>query len=232
MLIGGWQKMSLLDYPDKVTAVLFTVGCNLRCGFCHNSELVRPEDFVFGQKIGEEEIWDFLRSRQGLLDAVTVSGGEPTLQPDLLDFLQRVKVMGFLVKLDTNGTNAIKVKEIMDSGVVDFWAMDIKAPLEHYGAVAGRLDLVDDVAASIYLIKNSGVEHEFRSTLVAGTHTAADVERMAQLVQGAKKLVLQKFVPRERLVDPAFLAAQPFSDAEMTWLAKSCEPWVKKCEVR
>lgn len=224
--------MSLLDYPDKVSAVLFTVGCNLRCGFCHNPELVRPEDFVFGQKISEEEIWDFLRSRQGLLDAVTVTGGEPTLQPDLLDFLQKVKALGFLVKLDTNGTNAAKVKEIMQTGVVDYWAMDIKAPLERYGDITGRADLAEEVAASINLIKDSGVEHEFRSTLVAGTHTAEDVGKMAQLVRGAKKLVLQKFVPRERLVNPAFVSAQPLSDAEMSWLAKSCEQWVKKCEVR
>lgn len=231
MLIGGWQKLTLIDYPGKIAAVLFTVGCDFRCGFCHNPELVLISEFR-ANRIKEEKIFDFLKSRQGLLEGVVITGGEPTLQNDLPDFVRKIKEMCFLIKIDTNGANPEMIERLNQEKLVDFWAMDIKAPLEKYEAIAGAPVEAEKIKKSIELIKKSGADYEFRATLVAGIHNAEDVLKMARLLQGAKIFVLQKFVSRERLVNQDFVGQQSFSEQEMLRLAKECRQWVERCEIR
>ncbi len=231
MLIGGWQKLSLIDYPGKIAATLFTVGCNFRCGFCHNPELVLSPGFRT-ERITEEEIFDFLKSRQGLLEGAVISGGEPTLQNDLPKFVQKIKNLGFLMKIDTNGANPEMIEKLNQEKLVDFWAMDIKAPLEKYEVVAGTPVNLKDIKKSVELIKKSGVDYEFRATLIQRTHTAEDVLAMARLLEGANIFVLQKFVSRERLVNQDFVNQKSFSDEELKKIAEQCRPWVEKCEIR
>ncbi|KKR98326.1 MAG: Anaerobic ribonucleoside-triphosphate reductase activating protein [Candidatus Magasanikbacteria bacterium GW2011_GWC2_41_17] len=223
--------MSLLDYPDKVAGIVFTVGCNFVCGFCHNSELVKIEEKKY-QKISEEEILDFLKSRQGLLEGVVITGGEPTLQPDLSEFIRKIKALGFLIKIDTNGTNPAMIAALNQEKLVDFWAMDIKASFEKYEKIIGCPVNLESIKKSIELIKNSVVDCEFRSTVIHGWHTMEDIVNMAKTIEGAKIFVLQKFIPRERLVNAGFLNQKSLSDADLQKAAKECEKWVKKCVIR
>lgn len=233
MLIGGLQKLTLIDYPGKVAAAIFTVGCNFRCGFCHNPELVmNHESGIRNQEFDEKQILDFLKSRRGLLDGVVITGGEPTIQPDLPDFVRKVKEMGFLVKIDTNGANPEMIEKLNQEKLVDFWAMDIKAPLEKYEAAVGSPVDLSAIKKSAEAIKKSGVDYEFRSTLVAGLHTFEDVAQMARAIAGAELFVLQKFISRDKLVSHDFVGRQPFSDEEMKRLAGECGRWVKRCVVR
>lgn len=231
MLIGGLQKFTLLDYPGKVAGIVFTVGCNFVCGFCHNSELIKVEEKKY-QKISEEEVLEFLKSRQGLLEGVVITGGEPALQPDLPEFARKIKELGFLIKIDTNGTNQEMIEKMNQEKLVDFWAMDIKAPLEKYEKITGCPVNLEAIKKSIDLIKNSGVDYEFRSTVIQGWHSSEDIVEMARLVEGARIFVLQKFIPRERLVSDDFLNQISLSDADLRQATKECEKWVKKCEVR
>lgn len=235
MLIGGLQKLTLIDYPGKVAAAVFTIGCNFRCGFCHNPDLVKSEILRQRQtksEISEKEILDFLTSRQGLLEAVVITGGEPTLQPDLVDFVRKIKELGFLVKIDTNGACPEMVERLIKEKLVDFWAMDIKSSELKYEKTAGVAVDLKKIKKSIELIEKSGVNYEFRSTLVDGFHSSEDVLAMAQMIAGAKKFVLQKFVSREKLVNQDFVGRSSFSEQEMLKLAGECQKWVERCEIR
>lgn len=223
--------MTLLDYPGKVAGIIFTVGCNFACGFCHNPELVKVEEKKY-QKISEEEVLEFLKSRQGLLEGVVITGGEPTLQPDLLEFAWKIKMLGFLVKVDTNGANPAIIEKMNQEKLVDFWAMDIKAPLKKYEKITGGAVNTEAIIKSINLIKNSGVDYEFRSTLIQGWHTLEDITAMARLIEGAKVFILQKFIPRERLNSADFVNQASWRDKDLRKAAKECEEWVKKCEIR
>lgn len=162
MIIGGFQKFSLLEYPGKIGAVIFTQGCNFRCPYCHNPELVDPKRF--SEIISEESVISFLNVRKGKLESLTISGGEPTLQPDLLDFTLKIKSMGYNIKLDTNGSKPNVIKELIEKNAVDYWAMDIKAPLSLYSSVSGCNVNEHDIQKSMDLIRDSGKEWEFRTT--------------------------------------------------------------------
>lgn len=232
MLIGGIQKLTLLDYPGRVAAAIFTFGCNFRCRFCHNPELVLEQKNKILPIIPEQEIFNFLQSRQNLIEGVVITGGEPTIQADLPEFVQKVKALKFLIKIDTNGTNPGMISRLIKEGNVNYWAMDIKAPLEKYEIITGRKTNLEHLEKSIALIKQSGVPYEFRSTLTKELHAKEDVFLMAKLIKGADQYFLQKFVPREKLVDPALAKATPFSNDELLFLASECRRWVKKCEVR
>ncbi len=223
--------MTLLDYPGKVAAIVFTVGCNFACGFCHNPELVKAAEKKY-QKISEEEILEFLKSRQGLLEGVVITGGEPTIQSDFLEFARKIKQMGFLIKIDTNGANPEMIIKLNQEKLVDFWAMDIKASLEKYEKIIGCPVNLEAIKKSIELIKNSGVDYEFRSTVIQGWHALEDIEEMAHLIAGAKIFVLQKFIPREWLVSEYFLNQTSLSDADLQQATKECEKWVERCVVR
>lgn len=232
MIISGLQKTTLLDYPGKVAATIFTFGCNFRCGFCHNPELVHGDQRITANEWAEEAIFDFLRERQGFLEALVVTGGEPTLHQDLPDFLQKVRDLGYLIKLDTNGTNSQMIINLRHRGLVDFFAMDIKNSYSKYAGTVARDIENEEIRRSIELIKSGPEEYEFRTTIVEGLHTPDDVIEMAQMIAGAKKYVLQKFISRERLVDPQFIGRKAISDSALLGLSKQCEKWVGRCEVR
>lgn len=228
MKIGGIQKFSTVDYPGYPCAAVFTIGCNMRCGYCHNPELVLPEQYI--NTIPTEDILLFLQSRFGRLQAVTISGGEPTEQADLVDFIRQVKAMGYLVKLDTNGTRPHVIKELLDDGLVDFIAMDIKGPLNKYVQIAARPIDFATIEQSIALIKTMP-GHEFRTTIVRSQLTVSDFEQIGQMVQGAKRYALQRFVSQGALVSPQFIAAESFTDSELASAQKIMNKYVTECVV-
>ena len=193
----GIDKFSLLDYDEKVSVVLFSPACNFRCPFCHNGESVLNSN----TPILFEEILEYLKSRVDLIDAVVFTGGEPTLMPELKERIKAVKELGFLIKLDTNGTNPKVIEELLNEGLLDYIAMDIKNSESMYLETAGCLQInMENIKNSIKIIENSGVNYEFRTTLVKEFHTEKSIREMADLVKGAKQLYLQKFVDREGVI--------------------------------
>ena len=194
MAIVGIDKLSLLDYEDKVSVVLFSKACNFRCPFCHNGDSVLQAETT----IDFNEILDFLKTRIGLVDAVVFSGGEPTLEPDLEVKMKAVKNLGYLIKLDTNGTNPELLEKLLDDGVVDYVAMDIKNSPSLYAETAGVTNInIENIKRSIALIIKKATDYEFRTTLVYEFHKGMNYDAFFDLVKGAKKLYLQKFVDRE-----------------------------------
>lgn len=193
----GIDKLSLLDYDEKLSCVLFAKACNFRCPFCHNGLTVLESETY----IPFEEILEFLNSRKGKLDAVVVTGGEPTLMDDIVDKIRAIKSMGFLIKLDTNGTHPEVIKELLDGNLLDYIAMDIKNSLPCYPTTCGIKKIDENkIKDSIKLIQNSGIDYEFRTTLVAEFHTLSSIKDMGELVKGSKKLYLQQFVDREGVI--------------------------------
>ena len=199
MRLGGLQKLTLLDYPGLVACTVFTVGCNMRCPFCQNASLVnRIEE---ENLLSEEEFFSFLKKRQGILDGVCITGGEPTLHPDLPEFIAKIKSMGYKVKLDTNGSFPDKVKALLDSGNVDFVAMDLKNTLDRYAETVGVPGFdTSKILESIRIIRESGVEYEFRTTVVSPLHRPEDFGELAKLVEGSPRYFLQNFVDSGDLV--------------------------------
>lgn len=194
MLIGGYQKLTLIDYPGKVATTVFTVGCNFRCPFCHNPELVEfPKGELTAYRDREKEFFGFLSKRKGKLDGVCITGGEPTVQPDLLDFMAKIKKMDFLVKLDTNGSRPEIVKEVVKRKLADFFAMDIKNSIGCYRETSGSEVAPERIRESIRLIRGSGVPYEFRTTVVPGLHEVSDFEGVVELIDGATNYYLQEF---------------------------------------
>lgn len=229
MNIGGFQRFSLIDYSGKICAIVFTQGCNFRCSYCHNPELVDPEKF--SKSIPEEEILSFLKKRKGKLDAVSVTGGEPTLQKDLISFLKKIKNIGYLVKLDSNGTNPDMIKEAIKLNLVDYLAMDIKAPLKKYNKVTDVDVDTGKIKRSIELILDSGLGYEFRTTVLKSQLSKDDIREIGKLIKGAKLYILQKFVPSKTL-DPNFLDEKTYTDEEFEQLKVELEKYVDKCVVR
>jgi len=213
MKVGGFQKVSLIDYPGKLSAILFTQGCNLRCPYCHNPELVDPDRY--GPLIGQEEILAFLEKRKGKLDALAVTGGEPLLQKNLAGFLDAVKKMGYLVKLDTNGTFPDELDALLREGLIDYIAMDIKGPLKAYEAItASKVDTAK-IRRSIEIIRSSGLRHEFRTTVVRTQLTPRDLTAVAGLIGKGDLYVLQPFIPGKTLKD-AFASEVSYSPEEFS----------------
>jgi pyruvate formate lyase activating enzyme len=226
--IKGIEKNSLIDYPGRVAAVVFVGGCNFRCPFCHNRDLVLSPEKI--ESIPEEEILGFLKEREKWLDGVVVSGGEPAMHRDMPGFLEKLKGIGYAVKLDTNGTNPGMLEEVMERGLVDCIAMDIKGPLGEYEKSSGVKPDIRKIQESIKLIINSGIEHEFRSTVLPALHTKEGVEAMAKMVKGGSRFCLQQFRPKNTL-DPSFEKEKPFTKEEMIELREMCRRHVKT-EVR
>ena len=193
MLIKGLQKLTLLDFPEKMACTVFTFGCNFRCPFCHNASLVLS-DRADGAIIFEEEFFSFLQKRRGILEGVCITGGEPTLQPDLPDFIRKIRAMGYAVKLDTNGYRPAVLKALVDEGLLDYVAMDVKNSLPCYGETVGirRFDPAP-VEASIDFLMEGHVPFEFRTTLVKGLHTPECIEAMGRRVAGDERFFLQTF---------------------------------------
>ena len=229
MKIGGLQKISFIDYPGSIGAVVFVQGCNFRCPYCHNPELVDPERY--GPLLNEGEVLAFLEKRRGKLDAVTLTGGEPTLQPDLVGFLRKVREMGYRIKLDTNGSQPEVLAALIREKLVDYLAMDIKGPREKYARIA-RVEV--DLAAigrSVELITESGIEHEFRTTVVPSQITIDDLLSVAEWLKNACKYVLQPFVPM-KTVDPTFISEPPSSPEELAAMREKLQRGDFLVEVR
>ena len=230
MVIGGIQRFSLIDYPGKISAIIFTRGCNFRCPYCHNPELVDPNRYV--DALEEKQLWEFLRRRQEKLDAVVITGGEPTLHDGLELFIDKIKTMGFLVKLDTNGSNPGVLKNLLSENLLDYVAMDIKAPLEKYSEVARIPVAVENIEESIMLTRESHVSHEFRTTVAKNMLSEDDVLNIARMLQGEKLYVLQRCVPT-KVLDPHFLGEfVPYTREELQNMAQLAQSYVEKCLVR
>lgn len=227
MKICGWNKTTLLDYPGHVAATLFTGGCNFRCPFCHNGELVLcPGE----QEIREEEIFAFLCRRKGVTEGVCITGGEPTLQPGLKEFIRRVKELGFLVKLDTNGYRPETLWELMEEGLPDYVAMDVKASRGNYAIAAGLAGL--DMAAiemSMGIIRSSGIPYEFRTTVVKGIHTEADIEDIGRWLSGCRAYYLQAYRDDGNVLQPGF---ETFSSEEMYSFAEIARKYIDNVSLR
>ncbi len=228
MRISGLQKLSMVDYPGKLAATVFTGGCDLRCPFCHNAPLVLR--VAETPEFSQEEVLSFLRTRQGLLDGVVLSGGEPLLQADAAEFLAAVRSLGFSVKLDTNGCHPEALANILERGLTDYVAMDIKNRREKYAETAGMpgFDLAP-VEESVRLLQSSGVDFEFRTTVVREFHTAADIRAIGQWLEGSPRYFLQKFVDSGDLVGTG---CHGLEDAEMRALAETARPWFREVALR
>lgn len=199
MVINGFQKLTLLDYPGRVACTIFTAGCNLRCPFCHNASLVTHIDN--NNTFSTEEILDYLKKRQGILEGVCITGGEPLLQPDIKEFITEIKNLGYSVKLDTNGTFPEKLKDLVNNGLVDYVAMDVKNSKAKYKETAGidNLDL-SKIEESVDFLINGKLDYEFRTTIVNEFHTVEDIQDIVVWLKGAHKYFLQNFVDSGDLI--------------------------------
>lgn len=216
MQLSGVNKLTLLDYPGHTACIFFTPGCNFRCGYCHNPEFVLPQELCQIQKsfIPEAVAFAFLRERQGRLDGVVITGGEPTIQPDLERFIRAVKELGFLVKLDTNGNKPEVLKRLVSEGLIDYVAMDVKSSPSEYTNLVGKLADAEAIRESMEFLKTDVVDYEFRTTLVKEKHSREVLEDMQKTLMGAKRFFLQTF--RNGIVlDPAYRHCTPFSQSEM-----------------
>lgn len=229
MHISGLQKTSLIDYPGKICCIVFTKGCNFRCGFCHNPELVDPTQKLL--EIMEEEFYNFLKKRMGILDAVTITGGEPTIHKDLPEFIKKIKKIGFLIKLDTNGTNPEMVKKLLTDKLIDYIAMDIKGPIDKYDKICNSKIDQNNILESINLIMNSGIDYEFRTTIVPTLHNENDFREIGKMIKGAKIYYLQQFRPMKTL-NPNFQTLPAYTTVELEKFARIVKKYVKNTVIR
>ncbi len=226
MNVQGYQKLTLLDFPEHVACTVFTGGCNLRCPFCHNASLVlNPRE---GANL-EEEVLSYLAGRKGILEGVCITGGEPLLQPDLSDFVKRVKNMGYSVKLDTNGSDPDALAKLLSTGMIDYVAMDIKSSPEGYEAAIGKAFPIERFQRSAEIIRSSGIPHEFRTTLVKGIHRTEDMDGVGKWLTGEEKYFLQGFVDSGNLLGEGFEA---FSAEEMQEFLRVIRKYVPTAKLR
>ena len=229
MKISGIQKLTLLDYPGTVACTLFTAGCNFRCPFCHNAGLVLPEQ-IEEASVSEEEVMSFLKKRVGMLDGVAITGGEPLLHADMPRLLRKIKDLGYKIKLDTNGSNPKLLRDIVEAGLVDRVAMDIKNAPEEYPKTAGcNVDMAAIEGSKNFLL-GGAVDYEFRTTVVKGIHTKESLVAAAKWISGAKEYYLQQFKDSGNLINPEELTA--FDENEMHVLADAVREYVPTAEVR
>lgn len=232
MIITALTKFSAIDFPGRLACILFTGGCNLRCGFCHNAEFVLPERLKeLTNTIPFETVLNFLGERRGLLDGISICGGEPTIHPDLPDKMKEIKNLGFQIKLDTNGSNPKMLERIIAEGLVDYLAMDIKDILPYRRELVGVDIDAELIRQSVGLVKKAGVEYEFRSTILPTYHDLDTLRGMGEIITGAKKWVLQGFRNTKTLRD-GFRDMPTFSDAELDELAKYLAVYAEKLEFR
>ncbi len=220
MKLAGLIRTSLLDDPGYICCVAFTSGCDLRCPYCHNGDLV--EGAVDGEGFPLERLWDHLEARRGRLDGVAFTGGEPTLQPDLAEVLAEARVRGFRVKLDTNGTRPGVLEELLGRRLVDRVALDVKLPLERYGELGASPDRIEAVGKSLSLLLEGAVDVLFRTTVVPGLHDETDMEAIAKLCRGGRRFVIQNFRPGKTL-DPSYGTRAPFPPSRLEGFRKILE---------
>ncbi|MHB8336574.1 MAG: anaerobic ribonucleoside-triphosphate reductase activating protein [Ignavibacteriaceae bacterium] len=211
MKIAAIQKLSLIDYPGMISSVIFTQGCNFRCGYCHNPSLVLPQSF--GDFVLEAKVFDFLQTRIGKIEGVVITGGEPTIQFDLVRLIKKIKALGLSVKLDTNGSNPGMLKKIIDNKLIDFIAMDLKAPLNKYSAICNVNVDIEKIKKSIFYIKNSGIVKQFRITAIKGIHTIEDLDSIKGII--GDNITLQNFKFSGKHIGNSFSKENEFSSKEM-----------------
>ncbi|MCF7795199.1 anaerobic ribonucleoside-triphosphate reductase activating protein [Patescibacteria group bacterium] len=233
MIIAGLEKLSLIDYPDHLSAIVFTQGCNFRCHYCYNPMLVLPkvaDNGKYGQEsssyISEESFFSFLEKRKGKLNGVVITGGEPTLHKDLPIFIEKIKGLGYDVKLDTNGTNPELLKSLIADKLLNYIAMDFKAPIDSYQEVVNvKLDFLN-IEKSAKIIRESGLKYEFRTTVAPQLIDKAKIEEMGKFLQGADKWFLQKFKSETDLVNDEYRNLKTYNDKEMDELVEVAKKYV------
>ncbi len=237
MKIEGLQKLTLIDYPEKIACTVFLFGCNFRCGFCHNPELVLPEkseDFI-----PEKKVLDFLDKRKKYLDGVCITGGEPLLNKDLVGFLEKVKDKNYLVKVDTNGSNPWLLKKLIDDKLVDYTAMDIKSDKENYDILTGVEVNLNNIEEAAKIISNSKLDYEFRTTVIKSYHNKEVMENIGKWLkklnngEKIKRFSIQNFHPRKgKMIDDKFEKVRPLEHADLEKLKKIMEKYSEKVIVR
>jgi len=250
MIIGGLQKFSLLDYPGLMSAIIFTKGCNFRCHFCYNPMLVWPDNggrklkYSLSHKsekkekdhfkVDENGLFLFLKERAGKLDAVVITGGEPTIHNDLPEFIKKIKDLGYLIKLDTNGTNPDMLKVLIKEGLIDYIAMDIKGSLENYKKITGVEVDIEKIKKSIKLIMDSGkkIPYEFRTTIMPDLLDKDDIEEIAKIIEGAQRWYLQNFKSNLDLVNMEFKGKKAYNNKRMNILRDIALKYINICELR
>ncbi|NMB36287.1 MAG: anaerobic ribonucleoside-triphosphate reductase activating protein [Firmicutes bacterium] len=230
MDIRGLQRTSLIDFPGEICATLFTGGCNLRCCYCYNKDLVfNPDTLPF---FSQGEIMSFLQKRSSLLDGICLTGGEPTLQKALLPFLTAVKELGLKVKLDTNGTRPAVLRRLLEKEVLDYVAVDLKGPWQKYPLITGKNIDVRVLKETIALLKDGSLQHEFRTTVVPGILGVEDLLIISKTIEGSPKYVLQQFQPHPNLIDSSLCSTQPYSLETIQQAALRCRQYVQSVELR
>jgi len=233
MIIAGLEKLSLIDYPNHLSAIVFTQGCNFRCHYCYNPMLVWPkrtDNGKYGQEgspyISEESLLSFLKERQGKLNGVVITGGEPTLHKDLPSFIEKIRKLGYDIKLDTNGTNPNLLKKLIEDKLLDYIAMDFKAPISSYQEVVNvELDFLN-IKKSAKIIRESSLDYEFRTTVVPQLIDKAKIEEIGKLLQGSEKWFLQKFKSETDLINDKYRNLRSYNDKEMDELVKVAKKYV------
>lgn len=228
MKIGGFQKTSLLDYPDCISAILWGNGCNFRCPFCYNKSLALGT----AEEITENEVLSFLLQRKNQLEAVVISGGEPLLQPDVVPFIEKIKKIGYLVKIDTNGCYPEKLRELLDKKLVDYVAMDVKAPKTKYQQLAGVAVDLSKIEESITLIKNKAKAYEFKTTFVPGLLKKEDIVEIAKWLLGAERYFLQQFKINPPLVAATLEHTVPYQKSYLLETLEEIKPFFNQCSIR
>jgi pyruvate formate lyase activating enzyme len=236
MKIGGLQKLTLIDYPGRLAATVFLSFCDFRCPFCYSSELVLPEKVKDHPKISKKSFFDFLKDRKGLLEAVVICGGEPTLNKELPSFAKKIKNLGYMVKLDTNGSDSETLKKLISKKLIDYVAMDIKASKDKYKKAVGlgkkwNKNLMKNIEESIGVLKNSEIDYEFRTTVVPGIHEKEDILKIAHWIKPASKYYLQNFRP-EKTLNPDFEKIKPYPQTYLLEIQKAISPFFEVCQVR
>ena len=228
MHITGLQKLTLLDFPERIACTVFISGCNLRCPFCHNASLVVTNSQE--THISEDELISFLQSRKGLLDGVCITGGEPTIYGDeLRALIQKIRELGFAVKLDTNGTNPSLLTELINEGLLDYVAMDIKNSPANYTKTCGGIDVLAKAQESVRILMNFDVEFEFRTTVCHPLHTTEDIRQIGAWLKGTEKYFIQQFVDSGNLIGSGMT---PLSESEMEEMRQAVLPWIPNAQVR
>jgi pyruvate formate lyase activating enzyme len=236
MKIGGLQKLTLIDFPERLAATVFLIGCNFRCPFCYSSELVLPEKIKNQPVISQKEFFSFLTQRKGLLEGVVICGGEPTINNSLPSFIKQIKNLGFLVKLDTNGSNPRMLEYLINRKLIDYAAMDIKAPKEKYldiVKVSGVLknNIIKKIEKSVDILKQSKIDYEFRTTVVPGLLGKNDILKIADWIKPAKRYYLQGF-KGEKTINSEFESLRPYSGEYLLEIQQAISPFFDICQVR
>ncbi len=228
MIFGGFQKTSLLDYPDQISAIVWTIGCNFNCPFCYNPQLVKGNV----EQISEDEIFSFLKKRKGLLEGVSISGGEPLLQKDIADFIQKLKKFDYLVKIDTNGMFPDRLKDLIDRKLVDYVSMDVKAIKKKYNQLTGVKTDIKNIEKSIDIIKKSAPDYEFKTTFVPDLLKKEDIIEIAQWLEGSKTYFLQQFKLNIPLISSSLEKITPYPKEYIVETFEEIQSYFKKCEMR